>query len=63
MAKFCVVPQSALAMFRQRTGDEAVQAQEKLDPSLLDALEEMVRAAREGDRESDAALRLQAIAW
>jgi hypothetical protein len=62
-AKFCVVPQSGLAMFRQRTPSETIQAQGKLDPRMLDALEEMVRAAREGRLESEAALEVQALAW
>lgn len=62
-ARFCIVPQSALAVFRQRPADEAIAAQAKLEPAILDALEEMVSSARAGRLESDAALELRAIAW
>lgn len=62
-AKFCVVPQSALAVFRQRSGQEAVRAQAKLDDSVVSALEDMVKAARAGRLEGEAALDLQALTW
>jgi hypothetical protein len=62
-ARFCIVPQSALAVFRQRSTDEAVRAQSRVDPALFEALEDMLKAARAGRLESQAITELQAIAW
>lgn len=62
-ARFCVVNEKALEAFNQRTPEEVVRAQSQIDDSMLNALESMVKAARAGSIEADAALALECVAW
>jgi hypothetical protein len=62
-ARFCVVNEKALEAFSLRTPQEVARAQAQIDDSMLSALESMVKAARAGRIEADAALALECVAW
>lgn len=61
--QFCVVSQKSLARIHDRTDEEIIVAQKKVDDSMLKAMETMVKAARAGTLEGRAALGLACAAW
>lgn len=61
--RFVVLPVEAVRMLNVRSDEEVVAAQSQVNDDMLNALEEMVNAARGGNLAGEAALRLAAIAW
>lgn len=61
--RYCVIPHDTLAAFNLRPQEELVKVQGLVDDEMLNALEAMVKAARAGTLEGEAALALEACAW
>ncbi|MDT8757206.1 hypothetical protein MZO42_00710 [Sphingomonas psychrotolerans] len=63
-ARFAVVPIETVRAFNVRTDQEVAEAQKTVDEDMLNALEEMVNAARsERLLDRDSVLSLGAVAW
>lgn len=62
-ARYAVVPIETVRAFNIRSDDEVVEAQRGIDDDMLEALEEMVNAARAGQLEGKAALSMAALKW
>jgi len=61
--QYVVLPVETVRAFNVRSHEEVVEAQKQVDEDMLNALEEMVNAARAGRLEGDAALSMGAVAW
>lgn len=62
-SRYAVVPVSAVRMLNVRTEEEVIDAQAAITPDMIEALEEMINAAKSGRLSGKAALAMGAVAW
>jgi hypothetical protein len=61
--EYVVLPVESVRMLNVRTNDEVVAAQHQVDDDMINALEEMINAARAGAFAGDGVLTQKAAAW
>ncbi|NEP00411.1 MAG: hypothetical protein F6K58_17370 [Symploca sp. SIO2E9] len=61
--RYAVVPVEKLRAINPKTDQEVIAAQKTLDQGTIEALEEMINAAKAGRLEDNSVLSLRAAAW
>ena len=62
-ARYAITSIDAVRLNNIRTDEQVIEAQRGITPDMMNALEEMVNAARAGKLEGRAALTVAAIKW